>query len=441
MMLSFTSNRRNTDIQKVLLSEVCKALERRLVEIKGGSQFVGVLRHAELFSPQMLARLEDRIADLVEELTPGELVRILTELGRKKRRNIPLLKSITFYLTKHKNMLGIKETSDCLFALNQLSFKDPVTLQMLCSQLEILIKDTETPAVLRSVLTSLGQLKYLSPPVMDRIMDWYKDRLSTMNTKDMTTLVLTCASLNYNPVQGRSLLEHMSKSLRRDSVQSQDQVWLDTVWSLAVLGCAAPHHLESVLSSAPGTTFNPGTTLKLLNINAAATLLCPDYTGPTLKVEETSQLKDIKVVPSPAKTLYTQSVMEAACTLFPPPRLLRKDVSTLLGSTVEGEFVCDSSARPLPVQELSDNFGSSEPEKAFPVGAHRLALVAASYQDCLIGGNLSGNTAFNIQLIEAAGYKVLLVKYTEWQNSDKLVDKVKMLDNKLKKVLGVKDEA
>ena len=62
------------------------------------------------------------------------------------------------------------------------------------------------------------------------------------------------------------------------------------------------------------------------------------------------------------------------------PRLLRKDVPTLLGSTVEGEFVCDSSARPLPVQELSDNYGSSQPEKCLPVGAARLALVAASYQ-------------------------------------------------------------
>lgn len=35
MMLSFSISRKKTDSQKVLFSEVCKALERRWVEIKG----------------------------------------------------------------------------------------------------------------------------------------------------------------------------------------------------------------------------------------------------------------------------------------------------------------------------------------------------------------------------------------------------------------------
>ena len=35
MMLSFSISRRKTESQKVLFSEVCKALERRWVEIKG----------------------------------------------------------------------------------------------------------------------------------------------------------------------------------------------------------------------------------------------------------------------------------------------------------------------------------------------------------------------------------------------------------------------
>ena len=34
-MLSFSISRRKTESQKVLFSEVCKALERRWVEIKG----------------------------------------------------------------------------------------------------------------------------------------------------------------------------------------------------------------------------------------------------------------------------------------------------------------------------------------------------------------------------------------------------------------------
>jgi len=451
MMLSFTMNRKKTENQKLLFNEVCKTLERRWVEIKDGSLFASLLHYLELFSPQFIAKLEDRIADLVEEINPGDLVSILSEMGRKKRRNVPLLKSITYYLVKHKNLLDIKQVSDCLFALKQLSYKDQTTLEMLCTQLETLIQDTDSQAVLRSVLISLGQLKYLNTPVLDRIIDWHKARLEKnipMSTKDMITLIMTCATLNYNPVQGNSLLQHISQNLAQEPDQP-DYVWVDTVWSLTLLGLATNQQLESVLSQTFYTNLiydanNARTTqasLKLLNINAAARLLYPDYTGPTIKVEEEGFLKDVKVIPNLAKAQFTQSVMEAFSTLFPPPRLLRKDVPTMLGCVAEGEFVCDSSARPLPVQELSTNFGTTESEKTMPAGAHRMVLTTASFQDCLIGGAVSGLTAFNTRLIEAAGYRVFLVKYTDWQHSSKLVTKVKLLDNKLKQLLGVKEDS
>ena len=177
---------------------------------------------------------------------------ILAAMGKKKRRNVPLLKSLTFYLTKHRNMLDIKQISDCLFALKQLSYKDQDTLERLCAQLEGLVKDTASSPVLRSVLISLGQLKYLHAPVVDRIMDWHQARLDKsipMATKDMTTLLMTCATLNHNPLHHSSLLDHMSQSLSLDLGQPE-QVWLDTVWSITILGRATPHHLQSVLTPA-----------------------------------------------------------------------------------------------------------------------------------------------------------------------------------------------
>eukprot|EP00092_Neocalanus_flemingeri_P033737 GFUD01036676.1.p1 GENE.GFUD01036676.1~~GFUD01036676.1.p1 ORF type:complete len:613 (+),score=202.94 GFUD01036676.1:73-1911(+) len=449
MLLSFTLNRRNTESQNILYNEVVKSLERRWVELKDGKLFVSLLHYVELFSPQFVAKLEDRIADLMEEISPGDLALILAELGRKKRRNVPLLKSLTFYLTKHRNMLDIKQISDSLFALNQLSYKDHDTLERLCSQLENHIQDTESSPVLRSILTSLGQLKYLHTPVVDRIMAWYQARLDNnipMTMKDMTTLLITCATLNHNPVQHSSLLEHISQHLTQDLAQP-DQVWLDTVWSLTLLGRVTPLHLESVLSPAFHTSLlyntsnkTVGSTLKLLNINAAAKLLYPAYQGPTIKVAEDALLKDIKVSPSLAKVQLTQSVMEAFSTLFPPPRLLRTNVNTLLGCVAEGEFVCDTSGKPLLVQDLSDNFGSAEPVKPLPPNAHRMALVTASFQDCLIGGGLTGLTALNIRLMEAAGYRVFLVRWSDWQPASKLVARVKMLDGKLKQVLGVEAE-
>ena len=72
---------------------------------------------------QFLSKLEDRVLEVIEEMETGDLVLILTQIARRKRRNVPMLKSLCFYISKNKNMLDIKQLSDTLFALNQLSFR------------------------------------------------------------------------------------------------------------------------------------------------------------------------------------------------------------------------------------------------------------------------------------------------------------------------------
>ena len=91
--------------------------------ISDGKVFASLLYYNDQFSPQFLSKLEDRMIEVVEDLSPGDIVLILNQLAKKKRRNIPLLKSIFFYICKHKNMLDVKQLSDCLFSMNALSFK------------------------------------------------------------------------------------------------------------------------------------------------------------------------------------------------------------------------------------------------------------------------------------------------------------------------------
>merc|ERR1719244_1590513 len=89
--------------------------------------------------------------EVVEELSPGDIVLILNQLAKKKRRNIPLLKSIYFYVCKHKNMLDVKQLSDCLFGMNLLSYKDVNTADELCNELSAHIDKVEASPILRSV--------------------------------------------------------------------------------------------------------------------------------------------------------------------------------------------------------------------------------------------------------------------------------------------------
>ena len=83
------------------------------------------------------------------------------------------MKTISFYICKDKNMLDVKQISDCLFSFNQLSFKDKNIVESLSNELVIKIPSVESSPVLRSILTSLGQIKYLNVPLVDEILNWY----------------------------------------------------------------------------------------------------------------------------------------------------------------------------------------------------------------------------------------------------------------------------
>ena len=161
----------------------------------------------------------------------------------------------------------------------------------------------------------------------------------------------------------------------------------------------------------------------IINVTAAAKLLYPDYDGPTVTVEEDALIKDVKISPSSAKLQFNQTVLEAVRTLCPDPKYSSLNVNTLLGFVAEADIVLNDKAQPLAVADYSNHFGHKEPAKPLPEGSKRLAVLSASFQDCLLGGELSGLTAFNVRLLEAAGYQVLLVKHTDWTPSQNQVSR------------------
>ena len=69
-----------------------------------------------------------------------------------------------------------------------------------------------------------------------------------MGAKDMTTLVMTLATLNHAPVQHARLLDHVSARLKDVADTLPEHVWLDTVWSLTVLNKVTSEQLQSVLN-------------------------------------------------------------------------------------------------------------------------------------------------------------------------------------------------
>ena len=307
---------------------------------------------------------QDRLAELSEDFPPSDLAAILKALAVGKRRNVPLLKALSFYLTKHRGLLDIKELADALYSLKQLNFKDPVTLEKICSELEVKVANTgeEGGAVLRGVLTSLGQIRYLNTGLIDAICTWFQAR-EKVEERDMVTILVTLSNLNYKPPRHTEMLQKFASALEPAQfrhLNRYEMVWLDVVWSMVVLELVNHSHLESVLNSAfhnlllySGENKNLGASIKLLNINAAAKLLYPDYNGPVLNVEEDPLLRDLKISPGLPKVQLRQKVLEAFASIAPPPRFLNLDVNSLLGCQIDGELACDPKGSPLPVIELN----------------------------------------------------------------------------------------
>ncbi len=67
---------------------------------------------------------------------------------------------------------------------------------------EIDADDDSNSAVLRSITTSLGQLKYRDTALLDKIADHLRTRLQakgSLDSRDLVPFLLTSATINYTP--------------------------------------------------------------------------------------------------------------------------------------------------------------------------------------------------------------------------------------------------
>ena len=84
---------------------------------------------------------------------------------------------------------------------------------------------------------------------------------------------MTLATTNYRPEKQRRLLQHLLQEISQLKTSLSELVWLDTVWSLTIIGLINNDLLESVLNSnfqhvlQQNNSTNIGASLKLLNIN------------------------------------------------------------------------------------------------------------------------------------------------------------------------------
>ena len=404
-LLSFSLKRKSEMVSNEttvkLFDEVVKTLERRWVEIVNAKEFASLMHYyPEHLSEQFITKLEDRIAELGDSMAADDLALVLKTLGKRSRRNLPLLRILSYHLLKRRSELSLKLLSDCMFSLNQLTFKDTELLEGLCDLAEQKISNLETGEMsdvtpeqqvmlARSMLTSIGQLKFLHIGLLDSLCALLTLKLdgreNFVKNRDLTTFLLTTAILNYCPKNSAKLYEaviqNLSQSKLQEELQGKSEVmWLNIVWSMAILNKAPHHHLNSVLSSEFYNRLlyshdhrNVQVILKLLNVNAVASI-DSTYQGPLIDVEDDPLLRDIKSVLTKDKEKLVSLAMEDFNKFACPPKFLVPNVNTLMGFQIEGEAVFDSLGKAVSIDGLSIFSGDStksKSQKSLPEGATR----------------------------------------------------------------------
>ncbi|XP_069674964.1 FAST kinase domain-containing protein 4 [Periplaneta americana] len=409
---------------------------------------------------------DDEAAKLVAGISFSQMIRIMTSLAQKQRRSTPLLRSLAFNIARQTDKLNIKDCADLLYAMATLNFPDELLLEKTCADLCECITSNEKPAVVGSILTSLGLLRYKNTEVLNELADWVVKHLDVCRPQDMTSLFLTLATVYHVPDNADDVFSTILPHVTMQDVPNPSS-WLDIVWSLVVLDRATPQHVASVLD--PGfcsklvvntdekQRISVSSKLKLLNINAAAQLKVAGYKGPLLAPD--SDVRNVPLIRSREKQLLVASILDSFSNLLPSATFLRSNIDTGMGFLLDGECMLDSKCNPLPVANEVTKSKSIESEKKLiataerktgsatnVAGSHstvgttakgtRIGILAWDYRDmCRGSSEPNGVAVLSMKLVEAAGYKVLSIPHTEYNPREKLVRRVQYLDHNLKSLV------
>ncbi|XP_046435074.1 FAST kinase domain-containing protein 4 isoform X1 [Neodiprion virginianus] len=380
--------------------------------------------HGDLKTVLSLAG-DDEAAKLISTLSLAQMTQVLTTLAHKRRRSLPILRSLSYHISRSTEKMNVKECADILFSLAVLNFPDEVLMEKVSSELIIRIPENNGTAVIGSVVTSLGFLRYKNTELLDALCEWILAEPRSLKPQYITSLLLTLATVLHIPFNMTELQKAFIKPLKETDV-SASEVWLDVVWATVILGIADPVQVACTLDSVfiqkltDLQCLTMPRKVKLLNVNAAAKLLIPNYTGPFLNEDLNSH--ETFINRPKEKQLYVTSVHDTLSNLFASSTCLKINENTGMGFIIDAECYVDDKCNPLPIGQAAKHSNAT-----------RLAVISLYYNDFCRGvQECVGLYSLIIRLLQAKGYKVVLVPYTEFNPQDKLVTRVKYLKEKIR---------
>ncbi|XP_072929420.1 FAST kinase domain-containing protein 4-like [Epargyreus clarus] len=391
------------------------------------SQAVSSLTMAEDLSTVLSITGDDEAARLITNLSLPQMIKVMKALNQKGRRSTPLLRALSHNITKQPEAIDLKKSADLLFSMASLNFPDPILLDRICNDvIDCLPSNQDKPAVVNSIVVSLGHLKYRHEAVLSAICEWMQDHKTVCRASDIASAVITLATVDCVPSLGEELVQDAVALKEEEMVKSS--CWLDLVFSLLTLNKATMQQLVS--------TLQPEFIDKLLSageipIPARRKLMTIDaYVALQSKAPSPRLPEDISVgVPllyTKEKALYVQSIMDTFKSLVSAEAFLKKECQTGMGFVFDAEFAVDSKCHPVPLEKAANN-----------ESVHRIAVLGLDYHDMTRKTTVPlGVNQLYTRLLELKGYKVLQIPYTEYNPKDKLVSRVQYIEKKLKALIN-----
>uniref|UniRef100_A0A182QQ10 RAP domain-containing protein n=1 Tax=Anopheles farauti TaxID=69004 RepID=A0A182QQ10_9DIPT len=371
----------------------------------------------------------DEAAKLIAGLTLPQMIKVMSSLAMKKKRSIPLLRSLSFNIASNPGQLNLKECGDLLYAMACLNYRDVVLTGRICADLDReLSKNTDKIAPIVSILTSLGMLRYRDGTVLDNLCGWIASHHELCKPTQLGSLLLSLATLNYEPISMDTIKGKLVANVsENDFIRSTD--WLNTVWSLTILNSVSGAQLSSVLNDdffrkledeRRGSVL-PSMKMKLLNMAAAAKRV-PGAKESLLQNHRADLF--VPFEPSKEKRVLVTGMLDALKSLIPSESMVKISQTTTMGFTIDAECVLDNKCLPLPVDKEHEQ-------------GTRIALLVHDYHDMCQGPHmaLNGIQALNMRLLEQEGYTVVSIPYNEFSTSDKLLKRVEYLQKKFKSIV------
>ncbi|KAK3926509.1 FAST kinase domain-containing protein 4 [Frankliniella fusca] len=336
--------------------------------------------------------------DISSTFNPQQCVQALKNLVVAKTRPLPLIQTLTERISGSTQNLNIKELSDLLFALGKLRHIHADVLSSTCEALKTQLKGTTNAAVVGSSISSLRNLQWKDPDLLDEYSIWIQKNF--VKFQNPSTFIYTLALQNHSPPNLEDLLKLIWK---RMSTSSSTEL-VNLVWSINVLNC--PHTAEETRRALNGffnqrflKTLSSGPEsvpvwIKLWNLQAVAKSLWGHA-----ELDIPAAVKN-KISTTLVKSDKAAMISEVTQLLFKDldSNLYSANVSSNMGFPIDFIFCINKDMTAVPLHLATPD-------------CIRLAVMIHSFHECCQPSKEpNGYRVFEMRLLEE-DFKVISVPY------------------------------